>query len=241
MTNNPWTPAENPDPSEILNSAAHDKRDGNYERALAKHLWFHQSALVFQDSLSAVRLSFALGYWSELASVYPPAQEAMEKTRDQAEAEFEESLGFHFFCDLAALNDCLGEESRTVEAFKKAAAENHKAAETIYHVAERRLVAAKCYPSCAPFLEFEERLERARECHAFNKQREESRPENQGRPIPKLARKFFTENVATLIALLVLNDRSDDAKIAYDTALETIDDEDFRSVLDAAMAGQFSF
>ena len=241
MTNNHWIPPENPDPSEILDSAVDDQRNENYEQALAKHLWFHHSAVVYRGSLSAVRLSFALGYWSDLASIYPPAQEAMEKTRDQAEKEFETSLGYHVFCDLVALNDNLGEESRTVAAFKKAAAENHEAAVGIYHVAERRLVAAKCYSSCAPFLETKERLKRDCESYSFMKQHEESRPENQGRPLPKLARKFFTKNVATLVALLVLNDRIDDARIAYETALETIGDEDFRSVLDAAMAGQFSF
>ena len=55
-----------------------------YDVALAKQLWFHKNAVRYNRSLSAVRTSFALGYWRRLADSYPPALDALKRTREEA-------------------------------------------------------------------------------------------------------------------------------------------------------------
>jgi len=57
-----WTPPENPDPKKILSEAQEDKRSGNYQRALTKHLWYHENALRIQPSLTGVRTKMHFGF-----------------------------------------------------------------------------------------------------------------------------------------------------------------------------------
>src|SRR5262245_14212562 len=88
-----WKPPANPDPSKILAEAQADARAGRNADALAKHLWFHNNALKIQSTLYGVRLSFALGSWMDLAMQYPPAMQALTRTRDQAGARLRQAKG----------------------------------------------------------------------------------------------------------------------------------------------------
>lgn len=67
---------------ERLQAARQAFFDGSYEAALEGLVWFHHNALAEQRSLYGVRLSYALGYWEELASVYPPAETALNAVRE---------------------------------------------------------------------------------------------------------------------------------------------------------------
>lgn len=238
MSSTAWSPPSEPDPSAILDSAAHDMRAGLYEQALAKFLWFHRNAVGLEPSLSAVRLSFAIGYWSELASAYPPAREALIRTRDEAEAAFRaDNSNFELFHELSALNERFGESTRTADLFEGVARKDHAAAVRLYHVAERSLIAAERYRACGPFLDPARRMNMAEDCYHMTKEYEESRPEFDI-PIPKFAQRDYAQDVATLAALLVLNDRAEDAKSVYDTALRIVNGDDFRATMDAAMSGK---
>src|SRR5947209_8709006 len=119
-TSKAWSPPDKPDPSEILHEGVADTREGRYEMALAKFLWFHEHALKYRPSQSAVRLSFALSYWFDLATVFPRALDALCATRDRCEKALEESrYDFEHFHELAAINRVLGEGSRTSLVFKR--------------------------------------------------------------------------------------------------------------------------
>lgn len=236
MTDSTWTPPENPDPSEILNSARIDARRGRYEQALSKHIWLHDNAFKYQRSQYGVRLSFALSYWIELARVYPPAKVAFLLTRDDTENAFRENHDFHLFHDLSSMNRDLDEENRTVELFLEAADKDQELGQRLYHLAEPYLISAGLYRECGPFLEFEHRLEMAKGGYQIELQVEER---YRSVPSQRHARIHYVNQVATLVALLVLNERETDARTACETALEVIDDDDFRAILDAAMTGQF--
>jgi hypothetical protein len=160
----PWTPPEAPDPSEILDSAVADTRDGSHADALAKLLWFHHNALRYGAGLSGVRLSFALSYWLRLADLYSPARAAFLRTRDEAEAAFAaDPTNFDLFHDLAYMNRYLGDEVRTADEFGRVARQCRAAAKSLYRVAERFLIAAGRYEECGPFLDPPQRLWLARE------------------------------------------------------------------------------
>jgi hypothetical protein len=55
--------------------------------------------------------------------------------------------------------------------------------------------------------------------------------------LPKEARLRYIQDVGTLVALLVINDRARDASMVYDAALGVVNDVDFRTIMDAAMTG----
>ena len=233
----PWTPTDAPDPFEILNSAVDDTRTGSHADALAKFLWFHHNALDHDYALSSVRLSFALGYWSELGDQYPPARSAFLRTRDEAEAAFADNYkSFELFQDLAALNRQLDDGLRTADAFCAVARKDPAAAERVYHVAQPYLVACGRFEECNRFLDPAGRLELARQSYEVMGQFEEEMPAGEDQP-SKLARTFYVRDMVALVGLLVLNRRADEASRVREQALGVVDDDEFRAMLDAAMSG----
>jgi hypothetical protein len=232
-----WTPPDAPDPHEILHSAVDDTRAGAHAHALAKFLWFHHNALWHDQAFGGVRLSFALSYWLDLAGVYPPAREAFLRARDEAEAAFAaDPSSFDLFHDLAAMNRYLGDGVRTADGFGRVARQDPAAAGRLYHVAEPFLIAAGRYEECGPFLDPPNRLWLAREAYKGMNEFEERRPPREHQP-PKLARAFYVRDVATLVGLLALNRRADEAARVRAEALVVVDDAEFRAALDAAMTG----
>jgi len=61
-------------------------REGRYQEALERFVWFHDHALEHEPSaMYGVRLSFALSYWKSLGDVYPPAMTALVEMRNRKE------------------------------------------------------------------------------------------------------------------------------------------------------------
>jgi hypothetical protein len=232
-----WTPPDDPDPSQILDSAESDTRDGLHSQALVKFLWFHHNALRHRSALYGVRLSFALSSWMELASVYPPARAAFIRTRDETEAAFRnQPSSFELFHDLAALNRELGDRPRTADLFVSTAQADHAAAKRLYRIAEPFLIAVGRYDACGPFLNPPKRMRHAADAYEMMSRMEEARPAVERAP-PPLARSFYMRDVATLVGLLFLNHRVKEADEASAQALAVLDDEEFRALLAAAKSG----
>jgi hypothetical protein len=232
-----WTPPDHPNLLELLNSAVSDSRDGLHDQALTKFLWFHHNALRHNRSFVGVRLSYALNFWMELASVYAPARVAFIRTRDETEAAFRnDPTSFDLFHDLAALNEQLGDWARTADLFAGIARDDHAAAKRLYLVVEPHLIAAGRYEECGPFLDPPTRLHLAAHSYEVMRNMEESRQADE-HPPPRLARTFYMHKVATLIGLLALNHRAEEADGIRAQALSVVDDEEFRELLGTAMTG----
>src|SRR4051812_9051491 len=107
--------ADEPDPHKVLNEALTLTKQGKYEEALQKHLWFHENALKHDKALAAVRLSFALSDWVELGKKYPKARKALVAIRDKNTKSVSEGKGnFDLFMEIAAINRYLNERAKTV-------------------------------------------------------------------------------------------------------------------------------
>lgn len=96
-----------------------------YPEALERCIWFHNHALKYNKHMGPVRVSFALGYWKDLADAYPPAMEALIAIRDSTEAiilskKFGQNRNVicDLFADVKALNRTLEEDSKTVTLFE---------------------------------------------------------------------------------------------------------------------------
>jgi hypothetical protein len=105
--------------SERLDRAAEAWRDGRYAEALEHHVWFHENALAEDPALSAVRLSFGLRYWAELAKVYPPALDALRAARDRPRERLLAGTGrWEDFQEVDAVNEMLDEPEATHDLFR---------------------------------------------------------------------------------------------------------------------------
>lgn len=131
---------------DALNQARQLAREGKFEEALQKHIWFHDHALEIRPSYYGVRLSYALSDWIELGKKHPEALSALKAIRDQKtrrllDGEIERTL-FH---DVASINHYLGESEATVELFKKIDVAQPGFASSISDMADRALFDAKEY------------------------------------------------------------------------------------------------
>ncbi|NJM54833.1 MAG: hypothetical protein HC841_01880 [Verrucomicrobiae bacterium] len=114
-----FTPGEKPDLQAIMAEIKELTGRGEYADALQRCLWLHHNAAKVDAGYSAVRLSFMLADWAELARRYPPAKQAMIETRDRATREFAEGRGnFDLFMEVARLNEALKDETATLALFK---------------------------------------------------------------------------------------------------------------------------
>jgi hypothetical protein len=94
--------------------------EGRYEEALDHFLWFHDHALSEDSAYVGVRLSFALGYWLELAEHYPPALVAFRARRDSKLAILRSGqLDRGLFHDVEAMSERLQEDELVAEIFNE--------------------------------------------------------------------------------------------------------------------------
>jgi hypothetical protein len=230
-----WTPPEKPNPSAILNEAREDARERRFEDALAKQVWFHENALRIEPAQYGVRLSFALSAWSELAKQYPPAMAAFLQARDAAERDVRSpdatKASFH---DASSMNQTLADVGRTASLFKWLDENDPARAKTSYSVAQPALVETKEYALCGKYLQPEEDYANFVRNYRRNlKMAQEERFAN----MKSFAENKFTADVGTLIALLVLNERQEEAKAIRTKAATEWEAKPFQDTLDEALKG----
>jgi hypothetical protein len=94
--------------------------EGRSEDALRDFMWFHEHALDYDRALYGVRLSFALGYWTDLAETYAPARDALDAMAKRGEAALLSGRGDrNLFREVASINENLGRVRHTYELFRR--------------------------------------------------------------------------------------------------------------------------
>jgi hypothetical protein len=210
-----WTPPPNPDPMEILHDARVDSKAGRHEDALAKFLWFHKYALELDRSVYGVRLSNALRSWHELGMVYPPALASLRGVRDETAKQVlkgQENVREEFH-DFQSINEELGEDDRTVAVFVTFDMISPEKATQVYDLAEPALVHAKEFALCGKYLQQDKSLKEMLEVYRLDlKFAAEQKTPFRQREEKDFAIRSLENRAATVIALLVLNDRRADAE-----------------------------
>jgi hypothetical protein len=189
-----------------------------------------------------VRLSFALGYWIELADLYPPALTKLKAVRDEAEAGAREgSDSRHAFFDAAAINRELGEGSRTKDLFLWLDANKPEVAKRTFDAAEPALIAAKEYQLCGKYIDPERQFKRNVDLYRMQKS---IAKENAGESdeyageLEEHSKDMFARDTATLVALLVLNQRQADADRIAAEALAESDFPALKEMVQKALTGE---
>ncbi|HEY4260994.1 MAG TPA: hypothetical protein VGM98_12570 [Schlesneria sp.] len=233
-----WTPPENPDPHAILQEAKADARAKRYEDALAKHVWFHQNALTFQPALYGVRLSFALEYWMDLGKSYPPAIVKLKSIRDDARRKVLDANlksvnePFH---DFVSINRALDEEPKSKELFVQLDQDKPALAKEVFDLARPSLINAKAYQLCGKYLEPRSIFDKSKE--QFNYYQQPAEDAKVGDRQRQFGESKFTNEVTTLVALLILNDRKVEAQRFADEAKKEWNNAAFHMALDQALKG----
>ncbi|MCC9658527.1 hypothetical protein [Rhodopirellula halodulae] len=231
-----WTPPESPDPHTILQEAHADARSKRYEDALAKHVWFHEHALEVEPAMYGVRLSFALAYWHDLAQQYPPALKKLKEVRDAARLEALAGKNVHqSFHDMESINAQLGEQTSTMKVFETLDKEKPKAAERVFSLAESSLIRGKAYKLIGKYLSPEKDFDRI--CEGYRVDKELAANPQFGERHMDYANESFVNDSTTLVALLVVNDRKEEAEKIAASARKLYDDQSFQAALDRALKG----
>jgi len=91
---------------------------GRHAEALEGFLWCFDTGMPAVPRYAGVRLSFLVREIQKLAAVYAPAMTALRERRDRSEEGMLGKSGETTYAlEFAALNDALGEEQRTIDAF----------------------------------------------------------------------------------------------------------------------------
>jgi len=95
--------------------------EGKFPEALEQFLWCYDEGAKVSPSFVGVRSSFLLMKLKDLASRYPPAQEALVARRDAAEAAVQGASASDLMksLDVIRLNESLGESARNLALFDR--------------------------------------------------------------------------------------------------------------------------
>ncbi len=237
FANGDWTPDKRPDPQRILDEAETDTAAGRYADALAKHVWFHENALKYAPGMYGIRLSFALHAWATLGAAYPPALQKLKAVRDEAGSNVRVAKDArHSFHDFAAINKVLEEDTKTKELFFWLDANNPKVATAVFDIAQPSLVEAKEYGVCGRYLDPDRSFQRM--LRLYGETKRIAVDADYQKEMQDSADKSFTNGVATLVALLVVNGRQADADRIAGEARKAWHDQAFRKQLDKAQKGE---
>lgn len=229
-----WVPPNNPNPRNILSEAELDTKAKRYQLALEKYLWIYEKSTVVEPAFIGVRLSFALAAWNDLANEYPPAMKKILEKRDEALRMLNEGRDpQRSFMDLAGINRVLKQVPKTVAAFEQLDKNSPQIAKEVYPLAQPALIANQKFELCGRYLDgikdYEKLLESFRMIKTL-----------QGIGDGAVARfegEFF-KGVSTIVFILTVNDRRDEALEIVNKAKEVSNDESFQKMLDEALAGK---
>ncbi len=231
-----WSPPETPDPDKILDEARQDACDGKYQDALNKHLWFHNNALKYDRAFYGVRLSFALSDWQRLGNAYPPALQSLRDVRDKAGKDVKNGNNYYdSFNDYESINESLAEEEKTIQLFRWLDTHHKEWAKKVFRIAQSALIRAHEYELCGKYIDPDNAYPRF--VRQFNSMIDFAKKTAPKHGANQFAYKSFSNNVSTLVALLVLSDRKSEAEKIAEMAMLEWDDKGFALELSDAMKG----
>jgi hypothetical protein len=230
-----WAPPENPDLFDVLREAVADTDDGRSVTALEKYQWLFDHSLEIDQHWVGVRLSAVVSGWKRLADRYSPALDALEQVRARTEAELRGGRGtFELFMDLSAINTHLVREADTAALFAWLDANDPALAERVSDVAQPSLVRGRLYALAGKYIDGTD-VSMLREL--FQLDRERILQDASTSPRDTFARRHFINQAATIVGLLVQNDRLGEADQAIAAFSIDWQDPELSAALNSAREG----
>jgi hypothetical protein len=231
--------ADDPSPTQVLREAQELARQGKYEEALQKHLWYHEHALEKDPAQTGVRLSFALMDWINLGRKYPKAMKALMEVRDRDEKAVRDGRGgVQQFDDVAAINRRLAERARTVELFKFLREKRPDLAGECYRDVEEDLVDKSEYRLCSEYLKDPlGRLAKLTDGIDVEKKREskDKKKTPKEAQMEQIFERMFLDEINRMLKILSASGRSAEAEQVYAKAVTIFDSESNKASMKKAM------
>jgi tetratricopeptide (TPR) repeat protein len=229
-----WVPPNNPNPRTILSEANLDAKAKRYQLALEKYLWIYEKSTVVEPAFIGVRLSFALAAWNDLANEYPPAMNKLLEKRDEALQMLNEGRDpQRSFMDLAGINRVLKQVPKTVAAFEQLDKNSPRIAKEVYALAQPALIANQKVELCGRYLDGTKDFEKLHESFRMIKTLKGIGDD----AVARYESEFF-KGVSTIVFILAVNDRREEALEIVRKAKEVSNNESFQLMLDEALAGK---
>ena len=145
-------PGKKPDLQKIRDEVKTLMKQGHYEEALQRQIWYFNHALEYGE-VDPVRLSFGITDWDELGQHYPKAKEALVEIRDRDTQKLIEGSGnSDLFSEVDAINSLLDQDDATYILFKSLDMKNPALAQPCYFYAENLLVQKGEYQLCWKYM-----------------------------------------------------------------------------------------
>ena len=217
---------------DALRQAETYARRGEFEKALERHIWFHNHALEIDRSYYGVRLSFALSDWIELGKKYPKALAKLKEIRDAKTARLSAGeLNPELFHEVAAINDHLGDPKSTALLFRQIEARNAGFAGSVYDVAEESLLAADEYGLARKYLG-DAWVRFATATNHYEQGLRFARMQSENADIARKAEEtIFSGRVVRLLAVLDKTGDPAEAHAIQTESLKLLDNEKIRNAL----------
>lgn len=105
------------EPSKSLREARSAFKEKNYSLSLKKYQWFYENSIKIDQSFYGVRLSYCLGEWAELGKVFPPAQVALVKLKNNTLATFKDTYSKSSFHEYSSISGYLNNSIEVYQEF----------------------------------------------------------------------------------------------------------------------------
>jgi hypothetical protein len=239
-----------PDMQKYLNDTRVLVKQGKYQEALERHIWFHEHALEYDKAMLGVRTSFALSDWKNLGKVYPPALDSLKKTRDRKMEKIltdqyasiqssanDQHIGM-LFQDMTSINRVLEEDSITVQFFQSLILLNPETAGKCWIYAKEALFNEKRFDILniyikSPVNEYRE---------VKNRYLSEVNRDNNIKVARESLKTYseirFIEKCTQLIQFSLYNNDEKSAKEIHDEAISIIENDLLRLAIDAELHKQ---
>ncbi len=137
------------DPEKVLARARKYFQQGEYEKALQDHIWFHDNALKYKPSLYGIRITFALLDWIELGQKYPKAHNELIDIRNRKADLIKTRHGtLELFHDVQSINKYLNDRQKTIDLYKDMTVCDFELAKRCYCVAKEDLIVYQEFGLC---------------------------------------------------------------------------------------------
>lgn len=229
---------------ERLQAARMAAQEGRFSEALSEYIWFHEHALEERPSLHGVRLSFALGYWLELAEQYPPARAALQSVLDEKTARLERGdQDWELFNDVTAINRESGKDEATYDLFVLINKANPAFAARCVEVAMPAIVKAADFTLARSFIRDPEKsVEQlaSRLIEGIEWANRSLHPERQA-DITDHKIRLYAEEVGMLTQIVHMSGDSERADALLEQAISLVGSPALQEAVRAALASVYSF
>lgn len=231
------------DLKKLSSSANEDMRNDNYPMALAKRVWFHQHALEIDEHYYAVRLSFGLMGWARLGKTYPPAKTLLRYVTNYAKRTLmnDPQNVFSLIHEYVSLNRVLERTDQSVSFFNWLVIHHPDVAIKNFHIFQDVLTKHEQYSLYNKYLSPKVDFNQIVSTYVWSIDASEKGvygDKEKNQEMSESATKTFIYNVSRLIAMLIINQRSEEAKNIVEKAKLELNSDEFKRSLSLALDGK---